>query len=141
MFCAPVLRNGLELVVRPEVEDVAALRGTTVAIRSHGRPHAIMLRLRKMGLEGQVGTTIVSDEDVGRWAQWRTVADGTCGAAFISRLYLPPALAAGLKVLDAPDIEVVGHYSQACLTRFAAAHPDVMLLYVRSVVHALGLMT
>ena len=141
MFCAPVLRNGLELVVRPEVQDVAALRGTTLAIRSHGRPHAIMLRLRKMGLQGQVSTTIVRDEDVGRWEQWRTVADGTCGAAFISRLYLPPALAAGLKVLDAPDIEVVGHYSQACLTSFAAAHPEVMLRYVRSVVHALALMT
>jgi ABC-type nitrate/sulfonate/bicarbonate transport system substrate-binding protein len=131
MFCAPVLRNGLELVVRPEVQDVAALRGTTLAIRAHGRPHAIMLRLRKMGLEGQVGTTIVGDEDVGRWAQWRTVADGTCGAAFISRL----------KVLDAPDIEVVGHYSQACLTRFAAAHPDLVRRYVQSVVHAVALMT
>src|SRR5919199_5425217 len=95
MFCAPVLRNGLELVVRPEVEDVAALRGTTLAIRSHGRPHAIMLRLRRMGLEDQVATTIVPDEDVGRWGQWQRVADGTCGAAFISRLYLPPALAAG----------------------------------------------
>jgi hypothetical protein len=141
MFCAPVLRNGLELVVRPDVPDVAALRGTTIAIRSHGRPHAIMLRLGKMGLADQVGTTIVRDEDVGRWGQWRTVADGTCGAAFISRLYLPPALAAGLKVLAAPDIEIVGHYSQACLTRFAAAHPDLMLCYVKSVVHALALLT
>jgi hypothetical protein len=141
MFCAPVLRNGLELVVRPEVEDVAALRGSTIAIRSHGRPHAIMLRLRKMGLEGQVGTTIVHDEEVGRWAQWKPVAEGACGGAFISQLYLPPALAAGLKVLDAPDVEVVGHYSQACLTRFAVAHPDVMLRYVRSVVHALALLT
>ncbi|HLH22309.1 MAG TPA: hypothetical protein VK066_07285 [Chloroflexota bacterium] len=140
MFCAPVLRNGLELVVRPDVQDVAALRGTTIAIRSHGRPHAIMLRLRKMGLEGQVATTIVRDEDVGRWGQWRTVADGTCAAAFISRLYLPPALTAGLKVLDAPDVEVVGHYSQACLTRYAAAHPDVMRRYVQSVVHALALL-
>ncbi|HEY7065295.1 MAG TPA: hypothetical protein VII06_27710 [Chloroflexota bacterium] len=140
MFCAPVLRNGLELVVRPEVPDAVALRGTTIAIRSHGRPHAIMLRLRKLGLEGHVDTTIVRDEDVGRWAQWKTVADGSCGAAFISRLYLPPALEAGLKVLDAPDVEVVGHYSQACLTRFAAAHPDVMLRYVKSVVHAIGLM-
>jgi hypothetical protein len=141
MFCAPVLRNGLELVVRPEVQHVAALRGTTIAIRSHGRPHAIMLRLQKMGLEGAVSTTIVPDEDVGRWAQWRTVADGTCGAAFISRLYLTPALAAGLKVLDAPDIEVVGHYSQACLTRFAAAEPELMRRYVQSVIHALALMT
>lgn len=70
MFCAPVLRNGLELAVRPAVPDVAALRGATIAIRSHGRPHAIMLRLRKMGLAGQVRTTIVRDEDVGRWAQW-----------------------------------------------------------------------
>jgi ABC-type nitrate/sulfonate/bicarbonate transport system substrate-binding protein len=140
MFCAPVLRNGLELVVRPEVQAVADLRGTTIAIRSHGRPHAIMLRLRKMGLEGQVATTIVRDEAVGRWAQWKTVADGTCGATFVSRLYLPPALDAGLKVLDAPDIEVVGHYSQACLTRFGAAHPDVMRRYVQSVVHALALL-
>jgi hypothetical protein len=140
MFCAPVLRNGLELVVRPDVADVAALRGTTIAIRSHGRPHAVMLRLRKLGLEGHVRTTIVADSDVGRWAQWRTVADGTCGAAFISRLYLPPALAAGMKVLDAPDIEVVGLFSQACLTRFAAAHADLMQRYVHSVVHALALM-
>jgi hypothetical protein len=140
MFCAPVLRNGLELVVRPEVQAVADLRGSTLAIRSHGRPHAIMLRLRKMGLEGQIDTTIVRDEDVGRWAQWRSVADGTCGAAFISRLYLPPALDAGLKVLEAPDIEVVGHYSQACLTRFAAAQPAMMRRYVQSVLHGLTLL-
>src|SRR5712692_9249299 len=97
MFCAPVLRNGLELVVPAHVRDVNELRGTTIAIRSHGRPHAILLRLRAMGLEHDVTTTIVRDEDIGRWRQWKTVADGTCGAAFISQLYLPEALAAGLK--------------------------------------------
>lgn len=136
MFCAPVLRNGLELVVRPDVADVEALRGTTIAIRQHGRPHAIMLRLRAMGLEQAVNTTIVRDEDVGRWGQWKMVADGTCSAAFMSRLYLPPALAAGLKVLAAPDIQLVGHYSQACLTRFGREHPELMVRYLRAVVHA-----
>ncbi len=140
MFCAPVLRTGLELVVRPDVQDVAALRGSTIAVRSHGRPHIVVLRLQKLGLVGEVNTRIVPDAEVGRWGQWKLVADGACGAAFLSRLYLPPALAAGLKVLETPDIEIVGHYSQACLTRFAAANSDLMLRYVKSVVHALAVM-
>src|SRR5918992_174109 len=45
MFCAPSLARGLELVVPNEVSDVEALRGASLAVRTSGRPHAILLWL------------------------------------------------------------------------------------------------
>ncbi len=140
MFCAPVLSTGLALIVRPEVSDAAQLRGGTIAIRSHGRPYGVHLRLRALGLEGAVATRIVADAEVGRWGQWRKVASGECVATFTSDLYVPDALAAGLKSLPAPDIEVVGHYAQACPSAFARAHDQLMRRYVQSVIHALCLL-
>jgi hypothetical protein len=141
MFCAPVISSGLHLVVRPHVQSTAELAGGTFAVRSTGRPFTINARIRKMGLENQVGTVIVADKEVGRWGQWKRVASGECIATFMSPLYLPPALEAGLKILPVVDIEVVGHYAQGCLTSFAREHDQLMRQYVRGVIHALCLLT
>jgi hypothetical protein len=126
--------------VSPGTTDVEQLVGGTVAIRASGRPHASVLRLRALGLEGRVQTVIVADSEVGRWGQWKKVRSGECVATFMSPLYLPDALAAGLRVLDAPDVDVIGQFAQACLTSYAAEHDDAMRRYVKSVVHALCLM-
>jgi len=93
-----------------------------------------------MGLEGKVDTVIVPDSEVGRWGQWKKVVAGECIATFMSALYLPEALAAGLHELPNPGVEVIGQFAQGCATSFAAAHDDLMGRYVKGVIHALCLM-
>jgi hypothetical protein len=106
MFCAPSLGRGLELVVPSDVKSVEAMIGKALAVRASGRPHALALWLRMMGLDKDVKMQIVSDDEVGRWCQWKKVVSGECIATFMSELYLPNALAAGLKVLPVPDLPV-----------------------------------
>jgi hypothetical protein len=140
-FCAPSRGGGLDLVVRPEVRSVEEMRGQTMAVRAHGQPHAVTLWLRMLGLEKDVATVIVHDKDVGRWGQWKKVVSGECVATFMSPLYLPEALTAGLKVLEVPDIPIVGHFAQACLAEFGRKNDAVMRAYVQSVLHALVWLT
>ena len=117
LFLAPSTGGGLKLVVPPDVQETESFRGKTMAVRSSGQPHAVTLWLRMMGLEKDVRTLIIKDSEVGRWGQWKMVKSGDCVAAFISPLYLPEALDAGLKVLPVPEIPIVGHFAQACLSR------------------------
>jgi hypothetical protein len=140
MFCAPSLARGLELVVPGNLRDVEAMRGKALAVRTSGRPHAILLWLKMMGLEKDVKVLMVSDDEVGRWGQWKKVLSGECIATFVSQLYLPNALAAGLKVLSVPDLPVVAHYSQACLSKFAGEKSELLRDYVKAVIHAVCLM-
>jgi hypothetical protein len=140
MFCAPSLARGLELVVPNNVSDLEAMRGKALAVRTSGRPHAILLWLKMMGLEKDVKVLMVSDDEVGRWGQWKKVQSGECIATFMSPLYLPNALAAGLKVLSVSDLPVVAHYSQACLAKFAREKSELLGDYVKAVIHAVCLM-
>lgn len=141
MFCAPSKGAGLELVVPSHVQGVEEFKDRTMAVRSSGQPYAVTLWLRMMGLEKEVKTLIVKDDEVGRWGQWKKVASGECIATFISPLYLPHALAIGLKVLPVPDLPIVGHFAQACLSRFATENSDLLRDYIKAVIHALCLIT
>jgi hypothetical protein len=138
-FCAPRILRGLELVVPQNVASPEELAGKAMAVRDSGRPYAITLWLRMMGLEDKVNTVIVKDADIGRWKQWEKVASGECIACFTDPLYLPDALQAGLKVLPVPDLHVVSHYAQACTSAFARKHPARLKNYVKAVIHALCL--
>lgn len=138
MFCAPQLTNEGEMVVAPGIAEPAQLEGKSIAVRTTGRFHAIVLRLREMGLEGKVEIVMVPDAEVGRWCQWKKVQSGECAATFISTLYMQPALEAGLKPLAAAPVPVVSHYSQACLTSFAAANDGLMRDYMKGVLRALA---
>ena len=140
MFCAPSLRRGLELVVATDVQSVEAFRGKNLAVRTSGRPHALVLWLRMMELENDMKIEMVSDNEVGRWNQWKKVVSGECIATFMSDLYLPSALAAGLKVLPVPDLPVVAHYAQACLSEFSRENSDLLRDYAKAVIHAVCLM-
>src|SRR5579871_5080372 len=140
MFLSPVREADTTFVVGPEINDIADLRGRRIAVRTFGRPYAIRLRIRQLGLEGSVELVPVSDDDVGRWRQWTRVLSGDCAATFINCLYLPPALEAGLRVFPAPPFDVVGHYHHACTTEFARSHDDVMRRYVRAAVHGICFM-
>jgi hypothetical protein len=140
MFCAPCLGRGLHFVVRSDFSDIEEMRGKTIAVRASGRPDSIRLWLRMMGLERDVKMQIISDDEVGRWGQWKKVESGECIGTFMSELYLPTALEAGLKALRLPDLPVVAYYAQACLSRFAADNSDLLRDYLKSVIHAIGLM-
>ena len=140
MFCAPSLRRGLELVVATDVQSVEAFRGKNLAVRTSGRPHALVLWLRMMGLENDMKIQMVGDNEVGRWNQWKKVVSGECIATFMSDLYLPNALPAGLKVLPVPDLPVVAHYAQACLSEFSRENSDLLRDYAKAVIHAVCLM-
>jgi len=59
----------------------------------------------------------------------------------MSPLYLPDALNAGLKVLAAPEIPIVGQFAQACLAEFTQKNSATMGAYVKSVLHALAWLT
>lgn len=140
MFCAPVVESVALLVTGLDVGDVSALRGATFAVRGSGRFHTVTQRIRQLGLEGQVQTVTVKDDEVGRWGQWKKVVSGECGATFMSPLYVDAALEAGLKVLPTPKLPLVEHYAHACLTSFAAENDVLMSAYMQAVVHALCLL-
>jgi hypothetical protein len=140
-FCAPSKGGGLHLVVPQYLGSAEEFRGKAMAVRTSGQPYAVTLWLRMMGLEKEVRTLMVTDNEVGRWCQWKKVVSGECIATFMSPLYLPQALAAGLKVMPVPEIPIVGHFAQACLSQFAKQHPEIMREYVKSVLHALVWLT
>ena len=140
LFSAPSKGGGLDLVVPAQVRRPDDLKGGTLAVRSSGQPHAVTLWLRMMGLEKDVETVIVKDAEVGRWGQWKKVVSGDCIASFMSPLYSADALAAGLKVLAVPDIPIVGHFAQACLSQFASTDPALLKDYVKASIHGVCLM-
>jgi hypothetical protein len=138
-FCAPKILRGLELVAPRHVAGPEDFAGQTMAVRDSGRPHAVALWLRMMGLENKVKTVIVPEGEVGRWQQWRKVVSGECIACFVDPLYLADALQAGLHVLKVPDLQVVGHYAQVCTAEFARKNSIRLSNYVKAVLHALCL--
>ncbi|HEX9272696.1 MAG TPA: hypothetical protein VGA01_10845 [Candidatus Binatia bacterium] len=138
-FCAPKIIRGLELVVPQHISRPDEFAGKTMAVRDSGRPYAVNLWLRRMGLENKVEVVIVPEGQVGRWKQWKKVISGECIACFVDPLYLSDALQAGLRVLKVPDLQVVGHYAQACTSEFARKNSTRLQNYVKAVVHALSL--
>lgn len=139
MFLCPVAATDDRLVVGPEVRAVEDLRGKAIAVRDRGRPYAVTMQVRRLGLEGSVTLVPVSDDEVGRWRQWTTILDGRCAGTFVPCLNLAPALEAGLHVLSVPPLPYVGHFAHACASAYAAAHGDTLARYVRAAVHAIGL--
>jgi hypothetical protein len=125
-FCAPQIHRGLKLVVPGDFTSLNELKGKAIAVRDLGRPHTITLWLRKMGLENDVKPIIVKDREIGRWQQWKKVANGECAACFVAPIYLPAALDAGLKTFPVPEAEIVSNFAQACLSSFAATHAALM---------------
>lgn len=140
LLCAPQIRRGLKLVVPQWFNSLDDLKGKTMAVRDLGRPYRIMLWLRKVSLEESVKTIIVPDKEVGRWQQWRKVESGECAACFMAPIYLPAALAAGLKTFPANEAEIVSLFAQACLAEFGRNNAALMKDYLKAVIHALVLL-
>jgi ABC-type nitrate/sulfonate/bicarbonate transport system substrate-binding protein len=140
LFCAPQVQRGLRLVVPQSFDSLDDLRGKSMAVRDLGRPHRITLWLRKVGLEKEVRTIIVTDKEIGRWKQWQKVVSGECTACFVAPIYLPEALAAGLKVFPATEAEVVSLFAQACTAEFGAHNSALLKDYMKAVIHAVALL-
>jgi hypothetical protein len=140
LFCAPQIRRGLQLVVPQSFNSLDDLKGKAMAVRDLGRPHRITLWLRKVGLENSVKIVIVADKEVGRWQQWRRVVSGECAACFMAPIYLPAAIAAGLKTFPASEAEIVSLFAQACLAEFGRNNSALMKDYLKAVIHALALL-
>jgi len=136
-FCAPRIVRGLDLMVPKHVASTSEFAGKSMAVRDSGRPHAVTLWLRMMGLEGKVGVPIFKDTDVGRWGQWKKVVSGECVACFMDPLYQAEPLTAGLKILPVPELAVVSHYAQACAAAFARKKSAVLKNYLKSVIHGI----
>ena len=136
-FCAPRIVRGLDLMVPRHIENVSEFIGKSMAVRDSGRPHAVTLWLRMMGLEGKVGVPIFKDADVGRWGQWKKVVSGECIACFMDPLYQAEPLQAGLKFLQVPELNMVSHYAQACTAEFARKNSAVLKNYLKSVIHGI----
>jgi hypothetical protein len=136
-FCAPRIVRGLDLMVPKHVEDVSEFIGKNMAVRDSGRPYAITLWLRMMGLEGKVGVRIFKDADVGRWGQWKKVVSVECIACFMDPLYQADPLKAGLKFLPVTDLAVVSHYAQVCTAEFARKKSAALKNYVKAVIHGI----
>ena len=140
LLCAPQVQRGLQLVVPQSFASLNDLRGKAMAVRDAGRPHRTTLWLRKVGLEKDVKTIIVTDKEVGRWKQWKKVLAGDCAACFVEPLYLPEALAAGLRIFPTREPEVVGLFAQACAADFGARNLTLLKDYMRAVIHAVALL-
>lgn len=136
-FCAPRIVRGLDLLVPRHVESVSEFIGKNMAVRDSGRPHAVTLWLRMMGLEGKVGVPIFKDADVGRWGQWKKVVSGECIACFMDPLYQAEPLQAGLEFLPVPELNMISHYAQVCTAEFARKNSAVLKNYVKSVIHGI----
>lgn len=140
LFCAPQTQRGLKLIVPLRCHPLENLKGKTIAVRDLGRPHRITLWLGKVGLEKFVETIIVPDQEVGRRQQWRKVVSGECSAGFMAPIYLPAALAAGLKTFPATEAEIVSLFAQACLVEFGRNNAPLMKDYLKAVIHAIALL-
>jgi hypothetical protein len=86
-----------KLYVQPSITAVSDLAGTRMAVRGVG-PQTLFpgLWLADAGLAGDVDTVLFPESETGRWGHWKKVADGTCQSCFMTPLYAPAAVAAGL---------------------------------------------
>jgi hypothetical protein len=98
-----------KLLVRPGIRSIEELRGKKLAVRSPG-PQELFpsMWLADRGLAQEVTQIVYSDRDVGRWGQWRKVAEGECDATFVTYIYADAPLAAGLHELPYEPVPFVG---------------------------------
>jgi hypothetical protein len=98
-----------KLLAQPSVRSIEELRGEKMAVRTPG-PQELFpaMWLEDMGLAQDVSQVVYSDRDVGRWGQWKKVAEGECAATFVTYIYADAPLAAGLHELPYERFDFVG---------------------------------
>ena len=110
------------LFVHPNITKVDDLRGKKLAIRGVGPSQLIPgLWLTDHGLGASVECVPYSEDEVGRWGQWKKVASGECHGTFVTNFYQDEPLAAGLKPLP---VEPYGFIGNVTLTTTEAIAQD-----------------
>ena len=99
-----------KLFVHSSIGRIEDLRGRKLAIRGVGPSQLIPgLWLKDHGLDGDVECVAYSEDEVGRWGQWKKVASGECHGTFVTNFYQDEPLAAGLKPLPVEPYGFIGN--------------------------------
>ena len=126
------------LLIAPHLNDLSDLEGQRIAIRSTpSTRRAGIYWLKQLGIYEQIEVLIVSDKDVGRWQQWRRVAESDAAATICSPLYIDSALDAGLKILEVPRLAKLGPLFLAALGPFITENEDKLRRLIRALYRAL----
>jgi hypothetical protein len=114
-----------KLFVHPSIRAIGDLRGKKLAIRGMGPSQLIPgLWLKDHGLAGDVEGVTVSEDEVGRWGQWKKVVTGECHGTFVTNFYQDAPRKAGLKELGAEPYGFIGNVTLTTLESIAASRRD-----------------
>jgi ABC-type nitrate/sulfonate/bicarbonate transport system substrate-binding protein len=109
-----------KLFVHPSVSRIEDLRGKKFAVRGIGPSQFIpALWLRDHGLN-DVTPVVYSEDEVGRWGQWKKVVSGECHGTFVTNFYQDQPLAAGLKRIDVEPYGFIGNVTLTTTEDFMA---------------------
>lgn len=114
-----------KLFVHPSIGRVGDLRGKKLAIRGVGPSQLIpSLWLKDHGLGDEVEAITVSEEEVGRWGQWKKVVTGECHGTFVTNFYQHEPRKAGLKELESEPYGFIGNVTLTTLESFVATRRE-----------------
>ena len=114
-----------KLFVHPSIAKIGDLRGKKLAIRGVGPSQLIPgLWLEDHGLEGEVEPVVVSEDEVGRWGQWKKVVTGECHGTFVTNFYQDEPRRAGLRELAAEPYGFIGNVTLTTLESFTAGRRE-----------------
>jgi ABC-type nitrate/sulfonate/bicarbonate transport system substrate-binding protein len=98
-----------KLFVHPGINSIADLRGKKFAVRGIGPSQFIpALWLKDHGLN-DVTPVVYSEDEVGRWGQWKKVVSGECHGTFVTNFYQNDPLGAGLKLMPVEPYGFIGN--------------------------------
>jgi ABC-type nitrate/sulfonate/bicarbonate transport system substrate-binding protein len=126
------------LLAHAGIGSVEDLAGKTIALRA--TPSSRMTAdywLKHLGLADRAVTLVVSDEEIGRWQQWRKVATGEADAVICSPLYAEAPLAAGLHKIEASPLPELGSLFLAALAPLVETRLDDLQRLVRALYRAM----
>jgi ABC-type nitrate/sulfonate/bicarbonate transport system substrate-binding protein len=114
-----------KLFVHPSIRTPGDLRGKKLAIRGMGPSQLIPgLWLKDHGLADEVQAVTVSEDEVGRWGQWKKVVTGECHGTFVTNFYQDEPRAGGLKELETEPYGFIGNVTLTTVETFAASRRD-----------------
>jgi len=114
-----------KLFVHSSIRTLTDLRGKKFAVRGIGPSQLIpSLWLTDHGLAGEVETVTYSEDEVGRWGQWKKVVSGECHGTFVTNFYQDEPRNAGLRELPTEPYGFIGNVTLTTLESFVAARRE-----------------
>jgi len=112
-----------KLFVAPSIATVSDLAGKSVALRGLG-PSALIGALWLKDHCPTAGGVVVSEDEVGRWGNWKKVVSGDCAGAFVTNFYQDAPLGAGLHELAIEPYGFIGNVTLTTTEDIARARRD-----------------